>query len=202
MRLVIAVPSYGDWCAEFGHSLALLMAALASDERITSLRLSRCESTIIADGRNDIVRDALEHDATHLLWLDSDMRFRSDAIDLLMSRDLDIVACTYPKRRPPYVMTAQAMDGSRIVPGDGVVEASHIGMGVALVKAPVFAAMNEPWFATPWVEADQRFVGEDVFWCHKARAHGFKVWVDCEASADIGHCGRYTFTADDVARFS
>lgn len=172
------------------------MADLARCEDIDAVRVSRCESTIVAEGRNDLVTDALGNDATHLLWLDSDMRFRFRHVKPLIDRDLDIVACTYPKRRPPYVMTAQAKDGTRIAPGEGIVEASHIGMGLALVKADVFRAMEEPYFATPWIAEDKRFVGEDVFWCHKARAHGFTVWVDREASQGVGHVGKFTFEAD------
>ena len=193
IRLCIAVPSYGSWCADFGHSLALLMADLAQCEDIASVRLSRCESTIIAEGRNDLVVDALSHDATHLLWLDADMRFRWPTIKSLKDRDLDIVACTYKKRRPPYVMTAQARDTTRISPGDGVVEASHVGFGIALIKADVFRAMDEPYFATPWIAEGKKFVGEDIFWCHKARACGFTVWVDREASIGVGHVGQTIF---------
>jgi len=196
MRLCICVPSYGEWAPDFGQSLALLMADLTRCDDIASVRLSRCDSTIIAEGRNDLVKDALGNDATHLLWFDSDMRFRWRHVKPLLERGLDIVACTYPKRRPPYVMTAQARDGSRIMPGEGIAEASHVGMGLALVGADVFRAMDEPYFATPWIAEDKRFVGEDVFWCHKARAHGFTVWVDREASVGVGHVGRYTFEAD------
>lgn len=198
MRLFIAIPSYGDWTAEFGHSLALLMADLARSDDIASVRLSRCESTIIAEGRTDLVKDALGHDATHVLWADTDMRFRPANVRTMLARDLDIVACTYPKRRPPHVMTAQSIDGERILPGEGLTAASHVGMGLALTKASVFTTLSEPWFATPWLETDGMFLGEDVFMCAKARAHGFTVWVDREASQGIGHVGKHLFEAGDA----
>lgn len=172
------------------------MADLAREDGIDSVRLSRCESTIIAEGRTDLVKDALGHDATHLLFLDADMRFRWPHVKSLMSRDLDIVAVTYPKRRPPHAMTAQAMDGSRITPGEGVIEAAHVGLGIALVKAGVFQVLPEPWFAHPWLEADKRFISEDVWFCRHARAHGFKTWVDREASRGVGHVGKFIYEAD------
>jgi hypothetical protein len=196
MRLCVCVPSYGDWAADFGHSLALLMADLARQDEIASVRLSRCESTIVAEGRTDLVKDALRHEATHLLFLDADMRFRWPHIRSLIARDLDVVACTYPKRRPPHEMTAQAMDGSRITPGDGVVEAAHVGFGVALIKASVFGTLPEPWFAHPWLEADKRFVSEDIWFCRHARAHGVRTYVDREASVGIGHVGKQVFEAE------
>ena len=53
--------------------------------------------------------------------------------------DTDIVGTTYPKRRPPYDMTAQDMEGGRIMPGDGeLVQAAHIGLGLAVTKTSVF----------------------------------------------------------------
>lgn len=181
-----------------GHALALTMADLARDESLASVRLIHSQATIISEGRTDLVKDALEHGATELLWVDTDTRFRPHNVRTLLGRGLDIVACTYPKRRPPHVMTAQALDGARITPGQGLVEASHIGLGLALIRASVFTAIGEPYFATPWLEADKRFIGEDVFFSAKARAHGFTVWVDREASIGVGHVGKQTFEAEPM----
>lgn len=180
-----------------GQSLALTMAALAGDPQdMTWMHLARSESTIISEGRADLVRDALEKGATHLLWADSDMSFRIGNVRQLLSHDADIIGVTYPKRRPPFDMTAQDMDGNRIKPGDGEpVEAAHAGMGLMVTKADVFKAMPEPWFAFPWIEEVGRFLGEDVFFCRKARAHDFKVLVDPVASKGIGHVGTKVYEA-------
>lgn len=201
MRLHIAIPTRGTWEASFGYSLANLLAALAGNppDDLASVRLSKCESTIIPAGRTDLVKDALGHDATHILFLDDDMRFPVASVLALLGRsELDIVACTYPKRRPPHVMTAQALDGSRIAPGHGLVEAAHVGFGLALIRAEVFTRLPKPWFLTPWSETDDDFMGEDVWFCARAREHGLKVWVDRDASRRIAHIGTQAFEAEPL----
>lgn len=198
MRLLIAVPSYEKWEPEFGHSLALVMADLARDaDGIDSVRLSRCDSTIIAAGRADLVKDALGNDATHILWCDTDMRFRPTHVRALLKHDLDVVGVTYPKRRPPYDMTAQDLDGARIMPSTkrGPVEAVHIGFGLAVTKTSVFDRVPEPWFAFPWIEERKVFMGEDVWFCRHARAHGVTIWADPDASRGVGHVGSKVYEA-------
>ena len=197
MKLLIAVPTYDTWEADFGASLALTMADLSRGEGIEALRLAKCEATIIAEGRTDLVRDALEHGASHILWCDADMKFRPSHVRTLMEHDVDIVGTTYRKRRPPHVWTAQDMNGDRIEPGEGpLVEAKHIGFGLALIKVSVFETVPEPWFAFPWIEEFKRFMGEDIWFCNHARAHGFKTYVDPKASIGIGHVGKQILGAD------
>lgn len=192
MRLLIGIPAYGDWSPEMGASLALTMAKLASDPgQIESVRLTRSESTIISEGRADLVKDALSSNATHLLWIDADMKFQPSNVSRLLSHDLDIVAATYRKRRPPHDMTAKDTNGEEIKAGAGdVIEAARIGLGLAVTRVSVFERLAEPWFATPWIEASETSLGEDVFFCSKARAHGLNVFVDPDASIGVGHVGK------------
>ena len=39
-------------------------------------------------------------------------------------------------------------------------------------------------------------MGEDVFFCKKARAHGIETYVDPVASKGVGHVGTKVFEAD------
>lgn len=198
MRLLIAVPSYEKWEPEFGHSLALIMADLARNaDGIESVRLSRCDATIIAAGRVDLVADAHNNNATHILWCDTDMRFRPHHVRTLLRSDVDVVGTTYPKRLPPHEMTAVDLDGKPILPqvDGGLVEAIHIGFGLAVTKTDVFDRLPEPWFAFPWIESRKIFMGEDVWFCRHARAHGISIHVDQHASAGIGHVGKQIFEA-------
>lgn len=195
MRLVIGVPSYDGWASEFGQALALTMADLAANPGdMTSMRLVRSESTIISEGRTDLVKDAQQNEATHLLWCDADMVFRPSNVRALMAHDVDIVGCTYKKRRPPHDMTAQDMDGKRIDAGAGdLIEAAHCGFGLVLTRMSVFETLPEPWFAFPWIEEVGRFLGEDVFFCRKARAHDIKIHIDPAASIGVGHVGKAVY---------
>lgn len=196
MRLFIGVPTYDTWAAEFGHSLALAMVDIALNGDVERLRLTRSESTILPAGRTDLVEDAIKEEATHILWCDCDMTFKPAAVrSLLKHADLDIVAADYLKRRPPNLPVAQGMDGERIPAGDGLIEAHHVGLGLALTRVDIFQLLPKPWFALPWNEERNGFVGEDVWFCRHAREHGSQIYVDRDASREVGHIGKTTFRA-------
>jgi hypothetical protein len=78
----------------------------------------------------------------------------------------------------------------------GLQEVGSVGMGVMLIKANVFAALSEPWFETPWRHDKRGYIGEDVFFCKKAREAGFKIWIDHDVSKEIGHIGMFEFKHD------
>jgi hypothetical protein len=40
------------------------------------------------------------------------------------------------------------------------------------------------------------YIGEDVFFCQKAAAAGFKIWIDHDVSKEIGHIGTFEFKHD------
>ena len=78
----------------------------------------------------------------------------------------------------------------------GLQEVGSVGMGVMLIKANVFAKLAEPWFETPWRHDKRGYIGEDVFFCKKAREAGFKIWIDHDVSKEIGHIGMFEFKHD------
>jgi len=41
-----------------------------------------------------------------------------------------------------------------------------------MIKANVFKALAEPWYETPWRHDKRGYIGEDVFFCRKARSRG------------------------------
>jgi len=42
----------------------------------------------------------------------------------------------------------------------------------------VFESLSEPWFETPWRTDKRGYIGEDVFFCRKARAAGFRIYIE------------------------
>lgn len=78
----------------------------------------------------------------------------------------------------------------------GLQEIGSVGMGVMLIKKRVFAKLSEPWFETPWRHDKRGYIGEDVYFCNKARDAGFKIWIDHDVSKEIGHIGTFEFKHD------
>jgi GT2 family glycosyltransferase len=86
------------------------------------------------------------------------------------------------KRIPVYTMPEST----------GLQEVGSIGTGIMLIKRRVFEGMSEPWFDMPW-QTTRGYMGEDVFFCRKARELGFKVYIDHDVSHEIGHIGTFEF---------
>jgi hypothetical protein len=166
-----------------------------------SLKIS--QGTLIANQRAELCLDAMREKCTHVLFIDSDMRFPQDMIERLLQHDLDIVATNCARRRMPTGPTAQIYkeNGERelvytMPESTGLQEVGSVGMGVMLIKANVFAKLAEPWFETPWRHDKRGYIGEDVFFCKKAREAGFKIWIDHDVSKEIGHIGMFEFKHD------
>ena len=166
-----------------------------------SLKIS--QGTLIANQRAELSLDAMREGCTHILFIDSDMRFPQDMIGRLLKHDLDIVATNCARRRMPTGPTAQLYkeNGDRelvwtMPESTGLQEVGSVGMGVMLIKANVFEALAEPWFETPWRVDKRGYIGEDVYFCQKAAAAGFKIWIDHDVSKEIGHIGTFEFKHD------
>lgn len=168
-----------------------------------AVALKISEGTLIANQRAELSLDAMREGCSHLLFVDSDMRFPQDMISRLLKHDLDIVAANCARRRMPTGPTAQIYkdNGERelvwtMPESTGLQEVGSVGMGVMLIKAGVFKALSEPWYETPWRTDKRGYIGEDVFFCNKARSAGFKIWIDHDVSKEIGHVGTFEYKHD------
>ena len=77
-KVLVAVPSQSTWEADFGMSLVALVASSVNppanyDE--LSLGVDNTKGSILPQIRERLVLKALEMEATHILFLDSDMVF-------------------------------------------------------------------------------------------------------------------------------
>lgn len=144
------------------------------------------EGTLLCNQRENLVREALKAGASHILFIDSDMRFPKDTVSRLLSHDKDIIGanCVDRKNGTPTASKDKVHFSSKNM--KGIDEMDCLGFGVTLIKKEVFE-MPEPWFATPY--DGERFVGEDIFFCHKAKENGFKIWIDHDLSQEVKHIG-------------
>jgi len=154
------------------------------------------QGTLIQNQRADLCLEAMREDCTHVLFIDSDMTFPQDMVSRLLAHNEDIVATNCARRRMPTGPTARSLDGELIYSmpeSTGLEEVESIGMGVMLISRKVFEKLSEPWFETPWRTDKRGYIGEDVFFCRKARAAGFKIYIDHDVSKEIGHIGTFEF---------
>jgi hypothetical protein len=168
-----------------------------TDDRVL---LYTSHGTLIASQRMELARQALEEKADYLLWLDSDMRFPRETIGHLMLRDKPIVAANYATRRMPVKPVAMMDNDGEIgrvytaPDSEGLQPVDYIGMGVMMVKREVFEKVEAPWFAIPYSTIGNHYIGEDVFFCRKAREAGYEVLVDHDLSHQVKHIGTFEYS--------
>ncbi len=141
--------------------------------------------------RDSAVTLALQQGHSHLLFLDADMVWPSDVIErMLRHHVMGIVGGLYIMKEPPYAPVAlghrHQVEGSQVDQflyemdyGTDLIEVDVLGMGCTLVPTAVFRALGpRPWFE--YKDDDQGWpkVTEDVPLCLKAKAAGFKVYLD------------------------
>ena len=166
------------------------------------------QGSILISNRETLVHEALDQGATHLMFLDDDHVFPAHALHWLFRHNEPIVFTNYVRRTFPVYPVAFAADSEDpdarghflyTKPGDkGLVEVASTGFGVGLVNADVFRNIEEPWFDMQWRKnASGKWVvdpAEDIYFCRKARAAGYKVYVDQELSNMVSHIGEFEFT--------
>lgn len=196
-RVAICIPCTDTLNAGFALDLARLTYYLGQAGITTTLIQNR--GTIIPQQRAVLVRAAMEWTATHILWLDSDMRFPPQTLHRLLLHNEPIVAVNYARRREPYFPTAEHRELGLLFTtedSDGLVEVTQCGMGVMLVDMQVYHTIAQPWFAIGFNPRDGEYTGEDFFFCKKAREAGFATLIDQDLSKEVKHVGEMQFTAE------
>jgi len=147
--------------------------------------------------RQSAVFTALAVGASHILFIDSDMRFPEATLECLLSRDKAIVGANYVMRTMPSLWTANTENACVSSVGKtGLERVDVLGFGVVLIRTEVFRALERPWFETPY--NGQIHVGEDVYFCQQAKAAGLPVWVDHDLSQQVRHHSLIEYGVESV----
>jgi len=138
-------------------------------------------------------------DYSHIMWIDSDSIFTPEDFTKLLARNENIVSGLVKKT--PFVYAAGKIDPTKNffekesltdddVQGTDLIETDGVGLAFMLVKRGVFEKIPAPWFATATVDEPSGpnkkiYVGEDIYFCIKAKEAGFKLWLD--PTVKVGH---------------
>lgn len=175
---------------------------------IATIRIDQLSSSILASSRNDLAAEALRAGATHMLCIDSDMRFPKDALVRLLKHRKGIVGINYSTRKVPPGYVAFKTKGMRnedhrklatLPTSTGLEEVDAIGFGLVLIDLNVFRGLAYPAFEVRYDRDPKMWVGEDVDFCEKARANGHTIWVDHDLSKECAHIGRMEYRLEMIA---
>lgn len=180
--ILIATPTRDVVSAQYAADLVRLT------RRHPDAKYAALLGIYIANLRNQAVTIARSVGASHLLFIDSDMRFPEDTLDRLLAADKDIVAANCVMRTMSELWVARK-DGQSLssVGKSGLQQVDHVGCGVMLIKTRVFKVLPTPWFSTPFV--GDTHIGEDVHFCRLAHVCGYPIWIDHDLSQLVKHQG-------------
>ncbi|MEU2040655.1 hypothetical protein [Nocardia niwae] len=170
----------------------------------------------IDQARSQIATDALAQGFEELMWIDADIRFHPDAVDMLRSHNLPVVCGIYPKKRSRELVCSLLPDTQGVIFGQagGMVEIRYAAGGFLLTKRHVYEEIakheqlpvcNEqfgralvPYFL-PMIVPDgdhQWYLGEDFAFSERARRSGFAIHADTRFRLE--HIGKYGYTWEDA----
>ena len=184
-KVTIGVPSGDHIHARFATSLiGLILSSKGIEVNYINFMSSR-----ITMNRSEIVKFAQEHKSSHLLFIDSDMTFPSNALLELLNWDKDIVAATACKREEGLQQPIGIpFDSNEAMTNKRLIKMRFVGMPFMLIKTSVFDQFKKPYFAEP-IDENGDLIPEDNFFCMKALEAGFDIWCDLGLSMNIGHLG-------------
>lgn len=144
------------------------------------------------DARNQGVKDALANGSDYLFFLDVDVLALPNTIEKLIAQEKDIVSGPYHMKEPPYRPLAWKSSGKEGVyelieeiTEKKVYEVDGIGGGCLLIKRKVLEKIGDPCFD---FKLNGKNIGEDLFFSHRAKEEGFKIWYD-NTVGDVRHYG-------------
>lgn len=208
-RVIIAVPSLGQWAASFGVSLVNLMSTFTSrgipGYSSISARVLHVQSSVLPKNRFDAVQRAREFRATHLMFLDSDQTFPPDTIHRLASHHKLVVGANSVTKsipaHPVCRVKSEEPHGAFLYTdpdSTGVVPCWRIATGVLLINMSVFDKIGDGVWDMKYLPERHTYQGEDWTFSEHCENAGIPLWVDQDLSKEIGHIGSLEFTHDLV----
>lgn len=189
---VYTVKSLLDLCVK---QLTLGRFDMTMDEHTGECPIGRC--------RNDLTHSFLQSDCTHILFIDSDIKFTYEQVERILSHDEDIVGGFYTiKQDGPTRLCCNTLADVGKPNEDGLVQMKYMGTGFLRISRKVFEVMQQELgeqlsyvedgdgkvkhdFWRMGVAYDKsvgkrRWLSEDWQFCQFALDLGFSIWADAK----------------------
>lgn len=184
LHAFVATPAY-DGKVECGYALAMAEAAFCAPLHQVRLTASvQGNGAFIELARNIFVKRFLEDipDATHLFFIDSDLKFPPNAFIGLVQANLPICAGGYRRRQDPEdypLVFADHPEGGGLWFENDWLLCKRVATGFMCIRRDVLTEMADqapkitiadqkgpvPWIFHTKFDEQNRFVGEDYSFC-------------------------------------
>lgn len=189
-KISLCIPSYSGIHAKTVDSL---MYCILNTDAI--FHFNFLEGTLIHKLRNTALDNARELKADYLMFIDSDLTFPEHSIQVLINDNFDIVGGMYHMKELPLINTIKMLDenGNKLsgkvkIPSEPF-KCYAIPTGFMLIKLDAIKSLKNPFQFD--VNDDGSYVGEDIYFCRKAKEIGLDIW--CDPRIEIGHIGNYIY---------
>ena len=158
----------------------------------------------IAEQREAMVDESLrDPTCTHVLFIDDDMGWQADALNLALYRKKPVVLANYRKKTRPWSFTARRIEREgdklravEIVTDElskGLEPVDFGGFGFCLVETALLRQLKKPRFLVQWIPEQQRYSTEDYPFFRQIQELGVEVCVDHELSRKVIHIGDFQY---------
>lgn len=158
----------------------------------------------IGSNRDNMVDICLAQNCTHILFIDDDMGFTPECLNILLSREMPMVLANYRRKIPPghftaYTAKSSGIEGQQIITNaqsTSLVECGFGGFGFCLIEAEVLRKIKKPRFMMEWLPEVQDYSTEDFPFFRQVHEAGYPTYVDQEVSKRVWHCGTFNYSFD------
>jgi hypothetical protein len=201
MKLMIATPAYaGNVTIPYALSFSQTVNLLASHNIQVQPLITASGSLLVAE-RNRIVQAFWESDCTHLLCIDADLGWATQAVLAMLQTEKEFVAGCYPARGKTneFIFRPVKNEIGAIVQDEThkhLLKMEYIPAGFMMIARSAIAKMRDKHPDLYYEPKDKRnnpepgycffntevwqgeFWGEDFVFCRRAREAGVEIWVD------------------------
>ena len=203
---MIGTPTAGMIHADYTTSLTKMLLfflqtpILGNEKEHREVMFTMMVGASIGQNRDIIVEGALENDCTHVLFIDDDVGFDQDCLNIAAMRRMPIVIGNYRRKVFPGLFTARNHDNTESIitseSSTSLEKCSFGGFGFALIERQVFEAVPMPRFLHTYDAASKTYSTEDLPFYTAASKAGFQTWVDHDLSKKLRHNGNFQYTWD------
>ena len=165
-HIFVAMPCYGGMMAGYTAQSLMTLGKVLNECGMDVSYSFMFNESLITRARNSLTQNFLKSDATHLMFIDADIKFFPEEVPMMVGSDKDIICGIYPKKEINWTSVKNAMDrgvpndqlkyhtgsfvvnlvgyeGEVTVPANEPVEIWNGGTGFMLIKREVFEQLKD-----------------------------------------------------------
>jgi hypothetical protein len=208
--VAICIPCGDDMKSFFAYDLARMMSWTALNlSDVIDLKIVLAKGSLIPRQRENLIDTVLEHESiTHILFLDSDMRFPKNLVPRLLNHHAPAVCANYTERGEPFRPVAftdssdYAVRTWTLQGRTGTERIAACGFGIVLLETQMIREkLKKPYFMVGYnsqVQPSGKHVGhmgEDIYFFLQMEQAGVPLLLDHDVSHEVAHLGEMAYMA-------